>query len=205
MEAKAVAKYIRVAPRKARLVVDLIKGKKTDDAATILRFTRRAASKSVLKALNSAVANAQNKGARAGELVVSNAFVDEGPTLKRFRPRARGRAARIRKRTSHITVMVEETAVEMQKAKPRAAKAAAKEVKEVKEAKAPAKAKVKEKETEKGKTKAKTSLREKLTPRKKAEPKAKDKTKAVRKPVTKIKEPPIDKKTTPSRTTKKGA
>jgi large subunit ribosomal protein L22 len=181
MEAKAVAKYIRVAPRKARLVVDLIKGKTTDEAAIILRFTRRAASKSVLKTLNSAIANAQNKGARPGELVVSNAYVDEGPTLKRFRPRAMGRAARIRKRTSHITILVSETLVE--KAETKAAAAKAKEVKEVKEIK-----EVKGKP----KTKEKPKLREKLITRKKGELEEKKETKAVKKPATKK---PVEKKT----------
>lgn len=111
MEARAIAKYTRIAPRKVRLVVDLIRGKETEDAVNILRFTTKVASKTVLKVLNSAVANAQQKGARGDALVVSEVYVDEGPTLKRFRPRAMGRASRIRKRTSHITVVVTETEV----------------------------------------------------------------------------------------------
>lgn len=110
MEAKARARYIRIAPRKARLVVDLIRGKQADEAAAILKFTTRAASKAILKVLNSAVANARQAGARGDGLKVAEAYVDEGPTLKRFRPRAMGRATRIRKRTSHITIVVSEIA-----------------------------------------------------------------------------------------------
>lgn len=107
MEARAKAKYIREAPRKTRLVIDLIRGKNAAEAAVILQFTPREAARTVLKVLNSAVANAVNKGASGAEgLTVSEAFVDEGPTLKRFRPRAQGRASRINKRSSHITIVV---------------------------------------------------------------------------------------------------
>ena len=109
MEAKAVARYVRVAPRKARLVVDLIRGKKIDDARAILKFSPRAAAEIVEKVLNSAVANAErNLHLKSEELVVGSTFVDEGPTLKRIRPRAMGRAFRINKRTSHITVTVKQ-------------------------------------------------------------------------------------------------
>lgn len=107
MEAKAIARYVRVAPRKARLVVDQIRGKAVVDAQDILRFNERAVSEVVIKVLNSAAANAQVKdGLRAEDLVVKAAYVDEGPTLKRIRPRAKGSASPIRKRTCHITVVV---------------------------------------------------------------------------------------------------
>ena len=107
MEARAVARYVRVAPRKARLVVDLIRGKSIDDARAILRFSPRAAAEVVEKVLNSAVANAErNLHLKSDDLIVGSTFVDEGPTLKRIQPRAMGRAFRINKRTSHITVVV---------------------------------------------------------------------------------------------------
>ena len=107
MEAKETAKYVRVSPRKARLVVDQGRGKYIGRALDILRFSERAISEVVEKVLNSAVANAENNHhMRSNNLVVKAAFVDEGPTLKRIRPRAKGSASRIRKRTSHITVIV---------------------------------------------------------------------------------------------------
>jgi large subunit ribosomal protein L22 len=107
MEARAVARYVRVSPRKARLVVDLIRGKNIDDARAILRFSPQAASEVVEKVLNSAVANAErNLHIKSDDLIVGTTFVDEGPTLKRIQPRAMGRAFRINKRTSHITVVV---------------------------------------------------------------------------------------------------
>lgn len=109
METKASAKYIRVSARKARLVVDLIRGKDVADAQQILEYSPKAAARVVSKILNSAIANAEhNNGLNADELFVSRAFVDEGPTLKRFRPRAMGRATRINKRTSHITLVLDE-------------------------------------------------------------------------------------------------
>ncbi|BAU26100.1 LSU ribosomal protein L22P [Aneurinibacillus soli] len=109
MEAKAVARYIRIAPRKVRLVVDLIRGKQVGEALAILKHTPKAGSPVIEKVLLSAVANAEhNMNLDANDLVVSKVFVDEGPTLKRFRPRAMGRASRINKRTSHITVVVSE-------------------------------------------------------------------------------------------------
>jgi large subunit ribosomal protein L22 len=105
----ATAKYIRVSPRKARQVVDMIRGKSVQEAQAILSLTPRGAAPIVRKVLDSAVANAEhNHEIPADELVVAKAFVDEGPTLKRFRPRAMGRASRIRKRTSHITVCVDQ-------------------------------------------------------------------------------------------------
>lgn len=107
MEAKATAKYVRVTPRKARMVIDQIRGKDIVRAREILMFSERSAAEIVEKVLNSAVANAENNHHMAtSNLVVKAAFADEGPTLKRIRPRAKGSAARIRKRTSHITVIV---------------------------------------------------------------------------------------------------
>ena len=107
MEAKAIARYVRVSPRKARIVLDQIRGKNVIAAQETLRFTNRAVAEVVEKTLNSAVANAAQKGAAHPEnLVVKACFAGEGPTLKRIRPRAKGSAARIRKRTSHITVIV---------------------------------------------------------------------------------------------------
>jgi large subunit ribosomal protein L22 len=109
MEARASARYVRVTPMKARRVVDVIRGMRADEAVATLRFAPQAASEPVRKVLESAMANAEQKGAADRDtLVISSAYVDEGPTLKRFRPRAQGRAYRIRKRTSHITVVVTE-------------------------------------------------------------------------------------------------
>ena len=107
VEVRAVAKFVRVAPRKARLVVDQIRNKSCDKALEILQFSEVAAAEPVAKCLRSAMANAENNnGLRCDTLVVKAAYVDEGPTLKRFRPRAKGSASRINKRTSHITVVV---------------------------------------------------------------------------------------------------
>ena len=107
MEAKAVARYVRVSPRKARIVVDLVRGKSVIQAREILAFTNRGVAEAVEKTLNSAVANAeQQHHVRPESLIVKTAIVDEGPTLKRIRPRAKGSASRIRKRTSHITIIV---------------------------------------------------------------------------------------------------
>ena len=103
-----MARYVRVTPRKARRVVDLIRGMPADEAQAVLQFAPQSASDPVGKVLASAIANAgqSSQQADAGSLVVSRAWVDEGPTLKRFRPRAQGRGYRINKRTSHITVIV---------------------------------------------------------------------------------------------------
>jgi large subunit ribosomal protein L22 len=106
-EARASASFVRISPTKARLVVNMIRGRHVDDARRVLAFTQRAASPLIAKVLESAIANAEhNRGLPADELVVSRAWVDEGPTLKRFRPRALGRATRIRKRTCHISIVV---------------------------------------------------------------------------------------------------
>lgn len=108
-QAKAIARTVRIAPRKVRLVVDLIRGKQVGEAVAILRHTPKAASPVVEKVLKSAVANAEhNYDLDVNSLVISEVFVDEGPTLKRFRPRAQGRASAINKRTSHITLVVSE-------------------------------------------------------------------------------------------------
>ena len=106
--ARATAKFVRVAPMKARRVVDLVRGKRVEDALNILRFAPQSASEPVAKVVASAAANAENNfGLNPDTLVVSTAYVDEGATMKRFQPRAQGRAFRIRKRTSHITIEVE--------------------------------------------------------------------------------------------------
>ncbi len=106
--ARAVARHVRISPMKARRVVDLVRGLPAKEALTVLRFAPQAASEQVYKVLASAVANAENNERLDPEsLLVRTAYVDEGPTLKRFRPRAQGRAYRIRKRTCHITIEVE--------------------------------------------------------------------------------------------------
>ena len=107
MEAKAVEKYIRMSPRKIRYVVDMIKLRKIEDAVDVLSLTPKKAAVIVKKAIQSAVANAtENHKMKEEDLFISKILVNEGPTLKRFRPRARGRATRIRKRTSHLSVYV---------------------------------------------------------------------------------------------------
>ena len=107
IEVRAQAKYLRIAPRKARLVVDLIRNKPVAAAQEILQFSKRAAAVDVAKVLNSAIANAENNNnLDADDLYVKYAYVDEGPTLKRIRPRAKGSASRINKRMSHITIVV---------------------------------------------------------------------------------------------------
>jgi large subunit ribosomal protein L22 len=106
--ALAQARYVRMTPMKCRRVIDLVRGLPVQDALDILRFDVHAASEPIYKVVASAVANAENnKDLDRRDLVISQAYVDEGPTLKRFRPRAQGRAYRIRKRTSHITVVVQ--------------------------------------------------------------------------------------------------
>jgi large subunit ribosomal protein L22 len=106
-EAIATARFIRLSPTKARQVVDLIRGRQVADARRVLRFNARAATTPVGKVLESAIANAEhNRGLPVDELIVARAWVDEGPTLRRFRPRALGRATRVRKRTCHISVVV---------------------------------------------------------------------------------------------------
>jgi len=110
MRVHAKAKYIRQSPFKVRRVLDLVRGLPVSEARTVLAFANRRATHPVSKVLESAVSNAaHNHALDADELVVVEAFADEGPTLKRFRPRARGRATRILKRTSHITIVVGDT------------------------------------------------------------------------------------------------
>jgi large subunit ribosomal protein L22 len=109
MEVKATAKFIRRSPRKVRLVLDAVRGKSVDEALAILRFLPQAGARDVYSVVKSAAANAENNYQMAPEdLVISRIFADEGPTFKRFRARARGMASPILKRTSHITVVVEE-------------------------------------------------------------------------------------------------
>lgn len=109
MEAKAHLKMLRVTPRKTRLVADLIRGKQVKQAEDILRFTPKGSAQPILKLLQSAKANAVNNHDMFEDaLVVSKIFVDEGPVLKRYLPRARGRADTLRKRTSHVTIILEE-------------------------------------------------------------------------------------------------
>ena len=112
MEAKAQAKYVRCTPMKARRIVNVVRGKRAVEAVGRLRFAPQAAAVPVRKVIESAIANARFKAERDGErfdendLYITEVYADEGPTLKRFRPRAQGRASRILKRTSHITVIV---------------------------------------------------------------------------------------------------
>jgi large subunit ribosomal protein L22 len=107
VEARATVKFVRTSPRKMRRVVDLIRGQHVQEARRILRFSPLGATHDVEKLLNSAVANAeQQPGVIADNLLVERAWVDDGPTLRRYRPRAYGRATRVRKRTSHVTVVV---------------------------------------------------------------------------------------------------
>lgn len=109
MEAKACAKHIRISPRKARQVVDLIRGKSVQEAYSILKFTPHKGSAIVTKVLKSAVANAEhNYDMDVENLVITTAYVDQGPSIKRYKPRSHGRADGIKKRTSHITIMVSE-------------------------------------------------------------------------------------------------
>lgn len=107
MKAKAVEKFIRISPRKLRYVADVIRAKRVDDAVDLLTFTTKKAALIIRKAVQSAAANAtENHKMNEDDLVVEKIFINEGPILKRFRPRARGRATKIRKRTSHLTVIV---------------------------------------------------------------------------------------------------
>ncbi|UCF31209.1 MAG: 50S ribosomal protein L22 [bacterium] len=109
MEAQAKAKYVRIAPRKVRLVMDMVRGKSVSEALNTLGLVRKAASPVIAKVIRSAVANAENaKEMNPDALYIKRAFVDEGPTMRRFMPRAMGRATLIRKRTSHITVVLGE-------------------------------------------------------------------------------------------------
>ena len=109
MEAKAVARFIRISPQKARLIADSVKGQKVESALNVLRFMPKKGARILRKVMESALANAsQNEAIDVDTLYVKNIFVDGGPSLKRIRPRAMGRASRIIKRSSHITVVLEE-------------------------------------------------------------------------------------------------
>jgi large subunit ribosomal protein L22 len=124
-EVRAEAKWVRTSPRKARLVIDHIRGRSVPEARTVLAFTTRAAARDVAKVLRSAIANAEaNHGLVGDDLYVSSAYVDEGPTLKRWRARARGRAARIHKPTCHITVKLSPLVVGPKQPRPQAKPAA---------------------------------------------------------------------------------
>lgn len=107
MQTQAVLKFVRLSPQKARLVADLVRGKKVDEAINTLKFSNQRAAGIIQKVLESAIANAENNnGADVDELKVREIFVDEGPVMKRIQPRAKGRADQIHKRTSHITIRV---------------------------------------------------------------------------------------------------
>mgnify|MGYP006317477139 FL=1 len=109
LEAKAILRYARISSRKVKIVADLIRGKKVDEALAIVKFTPKAASEILEKLLKSAIANAENNhGMNRGNLIVSEIYANQGPTLKRIRPAAKGSAVRIRKRTCHITIVVKE-------------------------------------------------------------------------------------------------
>jgi len=109
METRAVARFVRISPQKIRLVMDEVRGKKVEEALNMLSFAPQKGSRILKKLIDSAVANAeQNSGADVDSLRIKRIYADEGPTLKRWRPRALGRATRIRKRSSHLTVILEE-------------------------------------------------------------------------------------------------
>jgi len=109
MEIKAAARFVRISPRKARLVMEQVRGKKAEEALNELAFAPQRGAGIVKKLIHSAVANAQeNSGMDVDSLYIAKIYADEGPTLKRWRPRAQGRATRIRKRTSHLTVVLDE-------------------------------------------------------------------------------------------------
>ena len=109
LEARAILRYARISSRKVKIVADLIRGKKVDEALAIVKFTPKASSDIIEKLLKSAIANAENNhGMNRGNLIVSEIYANQGPTLKRIRPAAKGSAVRIRKRTCHITIVVKE-------------------------------------------------------------------------------------------------
>lgn len=161
MQVKAKAKYIRISPRKVRLVVDLVRGLPVKEAQHQLMFSKKRAARPVLKVLNSAIANAENNfGLNTKDFIVAEAFVDEGPTLKRYMPRAFGRASTLRKRSSHITILVGERTEEK----------ASKKAKETAEEK-PAAAKKEEQAVEKKAAKKPAAKKAKPATKKKAESK----------------------------------
>ncbi|MCB9356961.1 MAG: 50S ribosomal protein L22 [Calditrichaeota bacterium] len=133
MEARCVARFVRVTPRKMRLVADLVRGKNVNEAINILKFTTRSASSPTLKAIQSAVANYaqlfEASSAEIDSLLVRTIFADEGPTMHRFMPRAQGRATPIKKRMTHLTVVVAPPAASEEAEKDTAAEAAEKPVK----------------------------------------------------------------------------
>lgn len=109
LEAKAILRYARISSRKVNIVADLIRGKKVDEALAIIKFTPKTASVTIEKLLKSAISNAENNyGMNRGNLIVSEIYANQGPTLKRIRAAAKGSAVRIRKRTCHITIVVKE-------------------------------------------------------------------------------------------------
>jgi large subunit ribosomal protein L22 len=110
MEARAIAKYLRISPRKTRLCADLIRGKRVEEAVNILSHTPKAGARMIFKVVQSALANArQDKSIDVDTLYVKTVFVNQGPSLKRWQPKPMGRAGRIRKRTCHVTVVLSET------------------------------------------------------------------------------------------------
>jgi large subunit ribosomal protein L22 len=205
MEARAQARYVRVTPMKARRVIDLIRGMQAGDAQDVLRFAPQAASEPVGKVLASAIANATNNhGMQARDLVIAQAFVDEGPTLKRIRPRAQGRAYRVGKRTSHITVVVSDGVVIEQDVRPAKAKAATPPAPKTEEE--PAEKSTAKKTTEKKSTAKKTSEKstakkttEKSTAKKTTEKKSTEKSAAKKSTAKKT----TTKKSTAKKTTTK--
>ena len=151
MRVRAQAKWVRTSARKARLVLEHIRGRSVPEARTILAFTQRAAATDIEKVLRSAVANAEaNHGLDGDELVVEAAYADEGPTLKRWKPRARGRVNRIRKRTCHVTLVLVEVPEQSTRRRPRrqaeAASAPAAEESKARESKSGAASRRKKKE-----------------------------------------------------------
>lgn len=109
METRAIARYVRISPRKVRLIMDQVRGKTVEDALNILAFSPKKGARILRKLINSAVANAENNhDMDVDRLFIKKIYADEGPTMKRWRPRALGRATRIRKRTSHLTVILDE-------------------------------------------------------------------------------------------------
>jgi large subunit ribosomal protein L22 len=109
METSAAARFVRISPRKIRLIMDQVRGKKVEEALNMLSFAPQKGARILKKLINSAVANAeQNSGVDVDSLFIKRVYADDGPTLKRFRPRAQGRATRIRKRSSHLTVVLDE-------------------------------------------------------------------------------------------------
>ena len=160
-EVSATAKWVRSSARKARLVTDEIRGRSVPEARTILAFSPRAVARDVEKVLRSAVANAEaNHGLVGDELLISAAYVDEGPTIKRWRARARGRVARIRKRTCHITVKLGENPRAVV-SRPKPAAAAEEKPKRAPRARKPAEAKTEETSKPKRTTARKTTTRKK--------------------------------------------